>query len=74
MWIRLWASMDPNLVVRFNNPITGELESIDFEPGRIYIVDTSIVHDAYATANNVYQLFLSVMPETTTLLKTLCRQ
>jgi len=74
MWIRLWACMDPNLVVRFNNTATRELESINFEPGRVYIVDTSIVHDAYATTDNVYQLFLSVMPEATTLLKTLCRQ
>jgi hypothetical protein len=61
-WIRLWASMSPELVLRFYNPSTEELESITFEPGRVYIIDTSLIHDAYATGDNVYQLFLSVLP------------
>ena len=61
-WIRLWASMSPELVVRFYNPTTGELESVDFEPGRIYVVDTSLVHDAYAVGDSIYQLFLSLNP------------
>ena len=60
-WIRLWASMSPGVVLRFYNPVTEELESINFEPGRVYIIDTSIIHDAYATEDNVHQLFLSVL-------------
>jgi hypothetical protein len=74
LWIRLWASMNPNIVIRFYNPITGELESVDFEPGRIYIIDTSIVHDAYATSDNVYQLFLSVNSNSVKLLHSLLSQ
>jgi len=74
MWIRLWACMDPGLVVRFNNSTTGELESVDFEPGRVYIVDTSIVHDAYSVNDNVYQLFLSTLPTANNILEKLCQQ
>jgi hypothetical protein len=63
MWIRLWATTSPDVVVRYYNKNTGELEQIkDIELGRVYIIDTSIVHDAYAIGNNVHQLFLSVLP------------
>jgi hypothetical protein len=63
MWIRLWATTSPDIIVRFYNPATGELEQFkDIELGRVYVIDTSIVHDAYATNDNVHQLFLSVLP------------
>jgi hypothetical protein len=62
-WIRLWATNKNNLVVRFYNEETKELEEVsDIEPGVVYIIDTSIVHDAYLETGEVYQLFLSVMP------------
>jgi hypothetical protein len=70
MWLRLWAALSPDVVVRFFNPATGELETADYEVGRVYLIDTSIVHDAYAT-DEVYQLFLSVMPSAVTTLQTL---
>ena len=66
-WIRLWASMNPELIIRFYNPMTGELESVNFEPGRVYVIDTSLVHDAYAVSDNIYQLFLSVNPSAVSL-------
>lgn len=66
MWIRLWASMSSDLVVRF--AVNGELVPVEFEVGRVYVVDTSLVHDAYATNDHVYQLFLSVMPSAKNLL------
>jgi hypothetical protein len=72
MWIRLWASMSSDLVVRFAKD--GELVPVEFEAGRVYIVDTSLVHDAYATNNAVHQLFLSVVPRTNILLERLCQQ
>ena len=63
MWIRFWATMSPNIKVRFYNKTTGCLEEQEnIEVGRVYITDTAIVHDAIATDNNVYQLFLSVLP------------
>jgi hypothetical protein len=62
-WIRLWAATSPDIDVRFYNPDSGELESVPYEVGRVYVIDTSQVHDAYAKENNVHQLFLSVVPE-----------
>lgn len=62
MWIRLWAATSNDVVLRFYNPASGELEQVDYEPGRVYIIDTSLVHDASTTGFNVLQLFLSVLP------------
>ncbi len=66
MWIRLWASTSPDVVVRFAQ--NNKLVEAEFEVGRVYICDTSLVHDAYATGNNVHQLFLSVLPSAKNLL------
>ncbi len=62
MWIRLWATTSPDVVVRCVNPVTSELEVVDYEVGRLYIIDTSIVHDAEALGDHVHQLFLSLLP------------
>jgi hypothetical protein len=46
--------------------------NIEIEPGRIYLMDTSIVHDGKWESNNsedVYQFFLSVVPECYDLIK-----
>ena len=59
MWLRLWMGTE-GLVVRQYDEQTQELKSIDYEPGRVYLIDTSIIHDAYSIKNDVYQLFLSV--------------
>ena len=67
-WIRLWGSMSNDVVLRFYNEETGSLEPVDFEVGRLYVIDTSLVHDATATGNNVYQLFLSILPTATDLI------
>jgi hypothetical protein len=72
MWIRLWASLSSDLVVRFARD--GELVPVEFEAGRVYVVDTSLVHDAYALSNNTYQLFLSVVPEAIPKLQILCHR
>ena len=69
MWIRLWATTSPNIDVRYYNKNTECLEIVEnIEPGRVYIIDTSLVHDANATSDNVYQLFLSVLPSAKDLL------
>ena len=62
LWIRLWAATSDGIQLRFYNPNSQELESVDYEPGRVYIIDTSLVHDALATGEDVLQLFLSVLP------------
>lgn len=69
MWIRLWATTKPGLIVRYFNKNTAELEEIkNIELGRIYVIDTSIIHDARAMNNDIYQLFLSVLPSAKNLL------
>lgn len=63
-WIRLWATPTPeNLDVRFFDPASKQMKSFEgIEAGRIYVIDTSLVHDAICHKDNTYQLFLSVMP------------
>lgn len=69
-WIRLWATTDSNkLDVRFANS-RGEMIKVDnIEPGRVYIIDTSLVHDAVCHSDDVYQFFLSTLPSSINILK-----
>lgn len=63
MWIRLWAVTTPGIVVRYYNKNTDTFDVVEnIELGRVYIIDTSLVHDANAINDNVHQLFLSVLP------------
>jgi hypothetical protein len=63
MWIRLWAVTTPGIVVRYYNKNTDSFEVVEnIELGRVYIIDTSLVHDANAINDNIYQLFLSILP------------
>lgn len=72
-WIRLWATTDPNTIeLNFYNKIGSRINIEPIEAGRVYIIDTSLVHDATASGLN-YQLFLSVLPSATTLLKDIAR-
>jgi hypothetical protein len=74
-WIRLWGTTNPkSLEVRYDNG-SGELILADnIQAGRIYIIDTSLVHDAVSLDNTVYQFFLSVLPSSINILKELtCR-
>lgn len=61
-WIRLWGSTTSNISLRFWDQ--HEMTTVkDIEPGRIYIIDTSIVHDAEALEDNTYQFFLCLSPD-----------
>jgi len=60
-WIRLWGTTSNSIKLRFSNK--NKLEDYgDVEPGRIYIIDTSLVHDARCTDKKAAQFFLSVLP------------
>jgi hypothetical protein len=69
-WYRLWATTDvENFRIRYDNGL-GELVNFEnLEAGRLYIIDTSLVHDAESFTDNVYQLFLSVLPSAGKILK-----
>lgn len=58
-WLRLWATTDDISLKCWNNQ---EREIVDIEKGRIYLVDTSLVHAAKSFVDDSYQLFLSVSP------------
>jgi hypothetical protein len=67
-WIRLWATFDKDIVLEYHNgdstvPVT------DIEEGRVYLIDTSLVHYARAEIDQTYQLFLSVLPSAYDLIK-----
>ncbi len=71
-WIRLWGTTDTNLKIRSANVLTGEMVAEEqVEAGRIYIIDTSLVHDAVNYGNTAYQFFLSVKPTAVDLLNKL---
>jgi hypothetical protein len=71
-WIRLWGTTNPeHLEIRYADS-SGKLITVTgIEAGRIYIIDTSLVHDAISFNNTVYQLFLSVLPSAINILKDL---
>jgi hypothetical protein len=62
-WFRLWGTTDSdNTIIRYWDENTQSMKNFTgIESGRIYLIDTSIVHDAYSTGN-VYQFFLSLDP------------
>ncbi len=71
-WIRLWGTTDPNsLEISYDNGTGTLIEVQGIEAGRIYIIDTSLVHYASCTNNIVYQFFLSVLPSSINILKEL---
>lgn len=60
-WFRLWGTTSNDIRLRFahNNEL---IEHPDVEPGRIYLINTAIVHDAYCRKGKGIQFFLSVLP------------
>jgi len=69
-WIRLWAATSNSVKLRFakDNHLH---EYGDIEPGRIYVIDTSVVHDARCVEDSAAQFFLSVLPKAYTTIKNL---
>jgi len=57
--LRLWMGTE-NITLRY--AVNNELVECEFEPGRVYIIDTSIVHDAQCNREDGYQLFMALKP------------
>ena len=63
-WLRLWGTTTNNLRLRFDINGDGELtEHEDVECGRIYLIDTSLIHDARCIKGTSHQFFLAVLPK-----------
>lgn len=60
-WLRLWGTTNSDTVtVNYYDPVTDTYKRCDnIENGRIYLTDTSLVHDAICTGGTNYQFFLS---------------
>jgi len=57
-WIRLWGTTSESIKLRYahNNTL---IDVVNVEPGRLYLIDTSLVHDARCDGASGYQFFLS---------------
>jgi len=67
--IRLWGTNDPeHYVFNFWNGKEYVREE-NIERGRLYLCDTSIMHEAHSTAKNVYTFFFSLHPDSYDLVK-----
>lgn len=71
-WLRLWGTSDAaNTEVRCWDPVTKKMKTLEgIETGRVYLIDTSLVHDAISHSE-VYQFFLSVRPTAVNIIKDL---
>ena len=71
--IRLWGTTSPEYVkFRFDENLTRgpkDMSKFDFkhkphnisvEPGRLYLTDTNIIHDAVSTKNETFQFFIAL--------------
>jgi hypothetical protein len=60
-WLRLWGTTNSeNLILNYYDPVTDSYKRCEnVENGRIYLTDTSLVHEAICTSGTNYQFFLS---------------
>lgn len=59
--LRLWGTTNSKKIrLRFGKDINNLIEA-DYESKRLYLIDTSILHDAYAL-DEVYQYFIALLP------------
>ena len=86
-WLRIWGTTNPNgMKLRYKsdgkpnvwNSIKKEHERyeeiVDVEPGRLYLHDSSVWHDAFAFEDDVYQFFISLSPDALQTLGELCTE
>lgn len=53
--LRLWGTTSTNMQLKMNGEVINSIK-----PGKIYIFDSSLVHEAFATGDNVYQFFIGL--------------
>ena len=71
-YLRLWGTTDAdNIDVNFFNVSTNKMEKAQgIESGRIYLIDTSIIHEGICISGTVYQFFICLSPLAKDLIKT----
>ena len=69
-WIRLWGCIHPeNVQLNFYDNEGNEIDIGPIEEGRIYVIDTLLVHSAKSIGDVNYQFFLSVNPHAKDIIK-----
>jgi hypothetical protein len=64
-WYRLWATTDPRINITYWDR-SGIKHTCEALPGVVYLIDTSLVHEAsWSCQGWVYQLFLALLPTAT---------
>jgi len=67
-WLRLWGCTGKNVSLRYE--VDNELVEVKgIDPGRLYLIDTTRVHDARNLNDTSMQLFLSVLPSAYNIIK-----
>jgi hypothetical protein len=59
--LRLWGCTDSGNIRLRSGPNPNDLVKASYESKRLYLIDTSIIHDAYAY-DEVYQYFIALLP------------
>lgn len=69
-WLKLWGVTNPeNIEVSFFGEDGSSLNVEPMEPGRIYLIDSHLVHSVKCVDKEVYHFFLSLAPSGLSLLK-----
>ena len=58
--LRLWGATNKHASLRYGEDRDNLIE-VEYEPNRLYLIDTSILHDAKAY-EEVYQYFIALLP------------
>jgi hypothetical protein len=53
--LRLWGTTSTNMQLKMDGKVINSIK-----PGKIYIFDSSLKHEAFATGDNVYQFFIAL--------------
>lgn len=59
--LRLWGCSNSGNIRLRSGPNPNDLVEASYESKRLYLIDTSIIHDAYAY-DEVYQYFIALLP------------
>lgn len=70
-WIRLWGTTDPKITINFYYPDGTIISPDNIERGRLYIIDTSLVHDAKVVSGEIYQFFMCLSADAADLVEKL---
>ena len=67
--LRLWGSTSKDIIMRYWDG--SDMKECDVEPGRLYLIDTTIAHDVWCEKGSGYQFALAFTPSGLNIIKDL---